>query len=1494
MKIQVKLEHFLIGVAATVAAFCIIAVGAPYLLAGQNNTTLVFADTALTASRNGRVAGVSAATILSQPTLSWSGYTWSPVYVTYNNDSTNGYGNWYVDGATLKQDTMSALHYKILATSMTPMSDYEVTANVALRSGSQFGVCARLDTAGNGYCFALGDNSDVFFAHFRNGDQNPTVGKVVSTSGRSLNTVYTMKFRVLGNRLYGKYYPASSPEPSSWMIDTIDTEFTSGQVGFFTYGSQPTIKYLNINPILSELNVSLDLVSSPASGTAVIPGTADVRMASYKLSASSGGDVTVSDLTVQAPAILYRYFANARLYVDGVQVGSTISVPGSSLLFSNLGLRVPANGSKIVTLKVSTSAAAPAGSQFSFDLMDVTAGVNVKGLPVAGPRLIFQNETLTASLDPNTPPAQTVAPGSTGIAFLITRLKATGGDVRVNQIRLGLKASGSVSQLTNVTVWRGTTQIGPSTILTPNYGIIVFSTPQTIVGGQTDSWTIRADVPSGVSGEARVTLEEASGVGVGSGLVLSASGVPVVGNTMIIGSSSILWASGAIDTPQETVPPGSRDIIVGRYDLRATNGDVAVSGVVFATILPDYITPSNCPFTNIRLFNNQNQIGTALAVFDAGPGCVATFPVSFTIPGGSRTVLSLYVDVATTAQNGQEYIFRLTDVTTASRTNNLPVSGRPLTIGPINSTKSVVKLLSPNGGEQVRAGQTYAIQWSQRNVNGVSIGYSTCSSCLDWIDGAYPTDAKASTGTYQWTVPDNFLVGYSIPFPKAFRIVVTGGNMDESDGDIYLVSPSFDTPSIVLLSPNGGEKWEAGKVYEVKWGASNVPTSNTDVYFVLSVFSSSVGRTIAFAEVPADLRSYQFAILKDAPSASDNIFSIQTCRPGGCLLPYNPYFAMDKSDGPFSIVPPTTAYLCSNSNAIGNNQFVGCVWKWQDNNTTDPVSVDSGTPAGDAPAGPVVLSSPVPQTATALSFDWPYPAEPSINQYAGKDYYTARWRSNFTFDPGTYRFTGGADDGIRVRVNGATKIDQWYRGSYHEGSFDMTFNSRQQVQIDVDYFEHIWTGTVKFGWTLASADAQPSVTLLSPRGGEVFQVGDQIVTSWTFANIPREAQVEVGHGLASRVNPFSDVPAAIVPIYMSPTIWTIGPDVTLGEYVSYIVYKRPPLEPIVVYSKPFSIVGVGTSSIALLFPNGGETLEVGKTYNLRWSGYGKNVGFQLLSEDGQTGFDSRMGNLPQQTVNDGSESWTISSVNPGKYRIKIFCLGNASDNPMNCDFSATNFFDMSDAPFSIVDGSSSVITPLTTIADMQTKAIQLKENKLDAILSELQLLRNLVQEQQTEIKYLKSLTNDLAIRSSQAEAAIKNFITYGVDENTKKLGAGERAAVMHSYKSAFDKLPETEEELTDAIKIANGRWPSEESTKAEARASKEFKKIYGRNPNLQNPNDDAAVTIMAYGLRQRAENRNLRSEAQGIITFKWLYNRIPSSTEDWNIVQAITYSGAKR
>ena len=198
------------------------------------------------------------------------------------------------------------------------------------------------------------------------------------------------------------------------------------------------------------------------------------------------------------------------------------------------------------------------------------------------------------------------------------------------------------------------------------------------------------------------------------------------------------------------------------------------------------------------------------------------------------------------------------------------------------------------------------------------------------------------------------------------------------------------------------------------------------------------------------------------------------------------------------------------------------------------------------------------------------------------------------------------------------------------------------------------------------------------------------------------------------------------------------------------------------------------------------------------------------------------------------------------------------------------------------------------VVEIDYKAKLLNKDEFSTILSELRELRNIIKEQNAKIKYLEKLTKNVEKLSTRMESAINNFITYGVDANTQKLGEGERAAVIYSYKSAFSKLPETEVELADAIKIANGRWPSITNDEAEKKAKEQFQKIYQRIADINNANDNAAVTVMAYGLRQKAENRNLNSEKQGIKIFKNIYGRAPSSTEDWNIMQAITYSGSAR
>ena len=169
--------------------------------------------------------------------------------------------------------------------------------------------------------------------------------------------------------------------------------------------------------------------------------------------------------------------------------------------------------------------------------------------------------------------------------------------------------------------------------------------------------------------------------------------------------------------------------------------------------------------------------------------------------------------------------------------------------------------------------------------------------------------------------------------------------------------------------------------------------------------------------------------------------------------------------------------------------------------------------------------------------------------------------------------------------------------------------------------------------------------------------------------------------------------------------------------------------------------------------------------------------------------------------------------------------------------------------------------------------------------------RNENEETEIHNKYVARLIKGINGLMQSSITAFTNFILYST-ETTDILGAGERAGVINSYKSAFNKLPTTENEWQDAIKIANGRWPSEKSETAENNAKKEFKKVYKREANMENPNDNAAVTVIAYGLRPDA--RNMDSEKTGIKTFKHIYGYNPSSAIDWDIVRAIAYSGATR
>ncbi|MDD5527610.1 MAG: hypothetical protein PHO56_01370 [Patescibacteria group bacterium] len=158
--------------------------------------------------------------------------------------------------------------------------------------------------------------------------------------------------------------------------------------------------------------------------------------------------------------------------------------------------------------------------------------------------------------------------------------------------------------------------------------------------------------------------------------------------------------------------------------------------------------------------------------------------------------------------------------------------------------------------------------------------------------------------------------------------------------------------------------------------------------------------------------------------------------------------------------------------------------------------------------------------------------------------------------------------------------------------------------------------------------------------------------------------------------------------------------------------------------------------------------------------------------------------------------------------------------------------------------------------------------------------------------YDKIISAGAAAISAENQARISYFIQNGT-KTTQVLGAGERGGVVSSFAAAFSRLPQTAADWQDVIKIGNGRWPAQRSAAAEAQAKNGiFKKIYLRNPDMNNAKDNAAVTVIAYGLRPA--RRNINSEKQAIIIYKNIYGKNPALALDWNIVRAIAYSGAIR
>jgi hypothetical protein len=125
---------------------------------------------------------------------------------------------------------------------------------------------------------------------------------------------------------------------------------------------------------------------------------------------------------------------------------------------------------------------------------------------------------------------------------------------------------------------------------------------------------------------------------------------------------------------------------------------------------------------------------------------------------------------------------------------------------------------SPNGGESWLDGSTQTITWSDNLIGNVKLELYKNDSLYTEIISSAP-----STGSYTWDIP------ITIEADTAYKVKVTSAE----DASVYDYSDNYFeifAGSIAVISPNGGEEWQAGTAHTINWTSDINETVKIELY----------------------------------------------------------------------------------------------------------------------------------------------------------------------------------------------------------------------------------------------------------------------------------------------------------------------------------------------------------------------------------------------------------------------------------------------------------------------------------------------------------------------------------------------------------------------------------------------------------------------------------------------------------------------------------------
>ena len=232
----------------------------------------------------------------------------------------------------------------------------------------------------------------------------------------------------------------------------------------------------------------------------------------------------------------------------------------------------------------------------------------------------------------------------------------------------------------------------------------------------------------------------------------------------------------------------------------------------------------------------------------------------------------------------------------------------PITISAPSATQPSITVLSPNGGETYKIGDTLNIKWNASNFSDSSKVYIELRPDGPAISvGSQAVKIVAispTSGYYLWQVPNTIIPGqYIIEVYKADQNGIVNSNesvKDVSDTRFTISSVTSTQPSITVLSPNGGETLTAGQHYTITWSLQGKQTGTA---VTINAESQSTGNTFYIATVSSG-SSYDWVVgdYRSTSITSGDKYKIWVF---GALYGSGAT-GSDKSDNPFTISSATS------------------------------------------------------------------------------------------------------------------------------------------------------------------------------------------------------------------------------------------------------------------------------------------------------------------------------------------------------------------------------------------------------------------------------------------------------------------------------------------------------------------------------------------------------------------------------------------------------------